>query len=55
MKPTAEGVNMATPQLKQENDQEEEKFKIGLTPGTAEGDRETVEESIRLHELKGDL
>lgn len=27
----------------------------GVTPGEAEGDEETVEESIRQHEQKGDL
>ncbi|WP_141733208.1 hypothetical protein [Oligoflexus tunisiensis] len=35
--------------------EESEKGKIGLTPGLAEGDRETVDESIKQHEQKGDL
>jgi hypothetical protein len=66
---TLEGVNMATPQHPNMehssdpiqfgyidlDDQDSGKTKVGLTPGTAEGDRETVEESLRIHELKGDL
>ncbi|MFN7945313.1 MAG: hypothetical protein U0Z53_08180 [Blastocatellia bacterium] len=48
-------------QPQQEQAQREEPHKVistnlpgepGRTPGSAEGDRETVEESIRLHEEK---